>query len=195
MATNYPGPYELRIFYTVSSLTHVMRLNCTVIGTPTPGTPFSGIDIDDDLLGTEDLETATDDLVALMQPLFNSGNTTIDYAELWKYTPGTFEASFFSTYSIGVAGTSGSVYNSAGQAIFVFRSLEGGIMKVVLMETVLPLAGPDTGVLANAQAEAFKNHFLTGANRWIARDTSPPFAFKAMFSGQNEATFKKRYRP
>jgi hypothetical protein len=194
MATNYPGPYELRIFYTVNALTHTMRLNTTALANPTPGTPFADIDIDDDLLGSEDLETATDDLVLLLKVLLASSNSTIDYAELWKYEAESFESSFVSSYDLAVAGTSGSTYNPAGQAQFVFRTYEGGIMKVNVMESILGSGVKDTGTLVNSAAEAFKNSFITGANRWIGRDTSAPFSFIALYPGQSEALFKKRYR-
>lgn len=192
---NYPGPYEVRMFYTVNTIQHVQRLNVRVDGTPAPGTAMADIDF----LRRDNLTyTATDEIedwADLIKPLLSSASSTIDFAELWKYEPGTFNAEFISTHPLAVAGTNASAYNPAGQIIFTFRTLEGGLMKISVMETTflkgLPLAYPAMSAAAQAVADAVQ----LGTSPWLARDTSYPFSFIKLFPGENEATFKKRYRP
>jgi hypothetical protein len=194
MAINYPGPYEVRIFYTVTSFVHVQKLNVRLETDPTPGDDFSTINA----LRRDDapyaLDSEVDDWVVLMKAIYNTVSTTIDYAELWKYTPGTFDASFVSTYPIAVAGTSGTTTNAAGQYIITFRTTEGGIMKLSFMESIMALAARDTLPLGNAGADAIADAVVAGTSPWLARDTSYPFSCIAAYAGQNEALFKKRYR-
>lgn len=193
MALNYPGPWTVKIFYTHSGLEHVLQLNTTVLGSPVPGTLFADMDIDDDILGSVGLDTAVDDLVTLMRPMFNTG-TDITRAELWKNIPDSFEAQYWSSYAINLAGTSANPAILAGQVIFTFRTYEGGIMKIYLQEAYHSPGASLVYADAYAVEKAFIDHFVSGAQRWIARDTSAPFVFLKVHPGQSEALFKKRYR-
>jgi len=48
MTIHYPGPYEIRLFYTITGGTgviqHEARYNLRVAGDPEPGTPFADIE-------------------------------------------------------------------------------------------------------------------------------------------------------
>lgn len=201
MTLNFPGPYEIRLFYTVpisgfTALQHQARYNLRVDGTPDPGTPFSGIDA----LRRDDspfpLDSEVDDWVDLIKGMYSStGLSTIDFAELWKYTPGTFEAQFVSTYPIAVTGTTAGTTANSGQVIVTFRTAGGGIMKISLLETVISSAGPDTLPFANAALDDMADQIVAGTVPWMARDNTYPFACIAAYAGQNEAVFKKRFRP
>lgn len=200
MALNFPGPYEIRLYYTVVlssvALTHSQRLNLRVAGTPTPGTLFSDIDAlrrDDSPFA---LDGEVDDWVALIDGLYHNGAgaTSFDYAELWKYEPESFDASFISTYDIAVPGASVTANNAAGQTIMTFRTLEGGVMKLSFMETNIFYAARDTPPYSNTTAEAIRAACVAGTVPWMGRDGSYPFAAIALYPGQNEATFKRRYR-
>lgn len=194
--TNFPGPYEVRINYTVNAsavvLSHQQRLNVRVDGDPLPGEVFTAIDVlrRDDT--TDLLSDKVDEWVALLQPAFSNQATFVN-AELWKYEALSFEASFVGTYAIGLAGTAGTA-QPAGQAIFTFRTQEGGIMKLSLMESNITPGGtvPYTGMATEQKAIADAIQY--GTAFWLARDTSYPFAFIAMHPGRNEVLFKKRFR-
>lgn len=173
----------------------MQRLNCDVDGSPAPGDPFSGIDVLRRDGTPFALDSEVDDWVDLIKLLFNSGaGNTIDYAELWKFTPGTFDAAFVSTYPIAVAGTSGSGTVPAGQVIVTFRSQLGGVMKLNFMETVIAQTTPDTLPFANAGLDAIADAVVAGTVPWMARDNGYPFACIAAYPGVNEALFKRRYR-
>lgn len=201
MALNFPGPYELRIFYSVAiggfaTLPHVARYNLRVDGNPAPGTAFADIDA----LRRDDspfpLDSETDDWVDLIKGLWNSSaGNSIDYAELWKYTPESFDATFISTYPIAVTPTSAQANANAGQVIVTFRTSGGGVMKLNFMETILAAALPDTLPFANATLDAIADAVVAGTSPWLGRDGTYPFACIAAYAGQSEAIFKKRFRP
>lgn len=193
MALNFPGPYEVRLFYTMNVLIHEQRLNVRMEGTPVPGDGFDGMNSlrRDDT--PELLSDKVDDWVALLRPLAIPTGNTINYAELWKYTPLSFEASYISTYDINLAFTGGGNEQKAGQAIYVFRTTEGGIMKINLMEGNRALGNPLTYAGCSADEQALIDAVVGGTVPWLARDTSYPIAFKNLYPGQNEAVFKKRF--
>lgn len=200
MAIRYPGPFGLRIFYTMSfssvPLQHQMELNIDLAGTPvTPGQLFSDYDIKVRAATTQALDAYVDDWVALIRPFFsNAGGNSIDRAELWEYTPDSFDASFVSTYDIALAGTSVSSTSPSSQGIFTFRSQNGGIMKISLMETVIPAGPTDFPPLLDAARQDLANFVISLNNGFLARDDGWPFALMAFHPGQNEAVFKKRNR-
>lgn len=190
---NYPGPYEVRLVYTVAGLTHMQRLNCRIAGTPAPGTPFSSIDIllADDT--TDTLENQVDLWVALIQPFLSGASSDIVRAELWVCEADSFASDYVSSYDIALPGTSGGVYTPAGQWIYTFRTTEGGVMKVSIMEAVVTpgvsLTAPYTG-----SSLALANFVIDSNAPWLGRDTSYPFANIAAHPGQNESVFKRRFR-
>lgn len=199
---NFPGPYEIRLFYTttptgVTPIQHSARYNCNLLTSPVPGTVFSAIQIVLRSGATASLSTYMDAHAARMQPLYPSAaNNTIDYAELWHYTPGTFEAEFVSVYPINLPGTNAGTATGSAQQIITYRTMEGGIMKMSFMEMAASAGGvPDTPPFAVAGLEAIQLFTVGNANGFIGRDTSYPFATIAVYPGQNEALFKKRFRP
>lgn len=204
MALNFPGPFEARIFYTVSNtiggpIQHVMKLNFThpVGQTIAPGQSFGtiGVQIRQGIPVT--LANAVDGLIAVLQPLYDVDDSTFDFAECWEYEPGTFDATFISSYNIGLAGSNSAPGESiaAAQDIHVFRTQEGGIMKVNLMESKTGSTLPRSYAQLAPAHKTMVDYFLSD-NIWtLARDTSYPLAYKSQFPGQNEALFKRRYRP
>jgi len=200
MALNFPGPYEVRLFYTVTGtsavIQHEARYNIRVDPEPAPGDPFSSISVlrrDDSPF---DLDGEIDDWVVMMKALFtNQGTaTTIDFAELWKYEDESFDAEFVSTYPIAVAGTSATATSASGQVIVTFRTTNGGVMKLSFMETVISPGVVDTLPFANAALDTIADEVVAGTVPWMGRDNGYPFACIAAYPGQNEATFKRRNR-
>jgi len=198
MAINYPGPYEVRIRYTTpisgnTTFTHRLRLSMDM-GTPAdPGDPFSEWTALSRQGQTPQLDDWVDDLVALLQPLYHTGTTFVD-AELWLYTPGTFDAAFQSTYPIALAGTSSTQNSLNAQAIITFRSQLGGSGRVNLMEAIsgfgVEQGFPTNSALINALAT-----FITAlGSPVIARDGGYLFTPLKYLPGINEALFKKRFR-
>lgn len=200
MALNFPGPYEFRIFYTVDTspggaLQHQMRLNFDIDNSPNKGDPFSAFSVKRRSGASATADSVIAALKSLMKPLWKATDMTIDFAEIWKYTAQTFDAEFWSTLSIGEAATGTGTTTVAGQAMYTFRTIEGGIMRVNVMEGQAAVSEPIVYADMSAADQNFVNHFTEAAGSWyLARDTSYPLAFLREFPGQNEAIFKARYR-
>lgn len=199
MPTNFPGPYEIRIFYTVepsgyAPLVHQFRYSLVLSAVPDPGTAFASIDVVLAGGGTLALHTQVDALVALLKPLMSAADATIDYAELWTYEESTFNADFLSSYDIGEAGTHASAAGVAHETISTFRTTNGGILKAVILENPGTYDVPYAYADLDSAWQAFVNYVKHATQSpFYARDNGRPFTFLKAFNGQNEHLFKKRY--
>lgn len=200
MTLNYPGPHQLRIYYTIDAssmgaISHALQLNLECTMPVTPGDPFEDITVERRAAAAIDLDVHTDAFVVLLKALLDADDCTIDYAELWEYASLSFDATYISSYTIGVAGTATGTAFAAAQAIYAFRTTEGGSMSVHLMESNTA-AGVSQGYASmNAANKAFVDSFTHVTDAvFLGRDTSFPVAFTRLHPGQNEALFKKRFR-
>ena len=202
MATNYPGPYEVRVFYSVDATPggvkeHVLKLSCNIDGSPAAGTAFTAINIVRRAGLMDTLDSAVDGLVSVLRPFYNSGDASFDRAELWRYAPESFDATYVSTYDISLAGSAAAATVPASAAILTMRTTEGGTMRLTLIDTIvddqLPFQRADFG--GAGKEEDLAAFMVDDPNVWfIGRDTSYPITMLRLFYGQNEATFKSRYR-
>lgn len=201
MVTNFPGPWQLAITYQVDVspggvLEHVMQFNVDVDPEPDIGQSFSTIYVVNAEAGSVLLSTALNGIRNVVEDLFNSGDCTFVEANLYKVTPGSFERTWYSSSTIGAAGTSASATVPAGQQTYQFRTAEGGIMKIVLLDAVGDPAPPIPYASLAANPKALVDYVLGGATTWIlGRDTAFPVSFITLQSGTNEKTFRQRYRP
>ncbi len=198
MVQNYPGPYEVRIFYSTSptglpQMVHEQRLNVQLVGTPSPGDLYTSVTFLTRAGASVNASTATLAWVALIAGLYNT-NTEFISAELWRYAPLSFEATFITSLAIADTGDSASAPIAAGQLIYTFRTQEGGIMRLSFMETFVAPAAQQTAPYTPSQLNAVQT-FVLGTTNWIlARDTSYPIANVRLSPGQSEALFKRRFR-
>ena len=203
---NFPGPYEIRISYQDSGISpvleHQQRLNVALVEPAAQSDLFSNYNfIDVDGVNTNTLDVLVEDFLTVELALFKS-TTSVISVELWKYpTPQSFDAVFWSVYvPTANVGTSGSSPVPAGQAIFTFRSQEGGTLKINLMESIISTGPPRTYIASTTAEKALADFIISGDGAtysapFLARDTSYPIAFNRVFPGQSEALFKKRNRP
>ena len=143
----------------------------------------------------EHLDVVCDAFAAVLRPLISGADGVINYAELWAFTDLTFEASYISSYAIAAPGSHAGAGVTASELIFTFRTLEGGYMRVVLMETPFD-PGPSLNYTDMGVAAAALCDYITtpATNHFLGRDTSSPFIVNKQCPGQNETLFKKRYR-
>lgn len=193
MVQNFPGPWQVEVDYTVDTLDHVMRLNCDVTSDPAVGDDFSTIQVDRRLSGAEYLDTLVDAFVALLQPAWTA-DCTFNNAHLFKYTPLSFERTWYSSYGIGVDGTHAGVYSKANETITTYRTQEGGIFRLTMEELFIDFFGKSSLAAAGAYQGDLRDFILGGDNWILARDTSYPVWPLYLLHGQNEAIFKRRYR-
>lgn len=206
MTLNFPGPYEIRTIYTTSNLTggvltHVMKQNIRLVEPVTQGQDFSTIQIQDrnGPAAAIFLNSAVEIWLTVLAPLFNNA-FSFDAVELWKYPVAqSFDSEFWSVYGPPTAQPSSvSSAHEAGQAIWTFRTSEGGVMKLSLMETKIASGTPRGYDNMSAEEKAVVDHVLTGSAGYdapfLGRDTSYPFASVKLYPGRNEALFKRRFR-
>lgn len=198
MPTNYDGQYEVRLNYTTVVATvpmdHTMTFDIKLDYEPEPGTPFSEILVSDWNETSSPLDALIDALLAELLPLYNL-TTDFTSAELWKIPEGTYDATFLSVYGIGTPGESSTNTSAAHQLTFTWRSTAGGIMKLVLIESI----STEQGKYAYPTGSSTWNDvfaFVGSATRpFMARDNTRPFAPLRVSGGQNEAVWRRRYRP
>lgn len=202
MATNYPGEYTARFLYTTTPATfaplqHTMELNFNLFEDAAPGDPASGLHpLYRDGTHIKTLDDVVIEWATLLADCFSSaGGATIDAAEIWKYEAGTFVADFITAVSIAFAGTRVATPVVNSQMIMSFRTTEGGIAKLSLLETPNVAGAPDSPPYAEAGLDALADAFIDGTFPWVGRDNGFPFVSLRLFPGQNEALFKKRLRP
>lgn len=195
MTLNFPGPNQVRLYYTVSSRPHVMNLNCEDVSGSPAGSPMSDFDFATRGGGTVQANTAITAWVALIDDMFNSTNTNFTHAELWSYTPGTNDAAFLSVQTLGTPGAVGTTLVPAAQGRMSFITQEGGTMFIDFLEHIYQPGVTDPYPFAVSGPNDVANFVISTAS-WIkARDTSYPIAARNWLVGQSEALFKKIYRP
>jgi hypothetical protein len=192
---NYPGPYGLRFFYTTTHGNHKLELNVEVDGDPAPGTGPASIDLVQKDSSLDSMANVVDALFDLFKVFYPSADNTWDRAELWKYQADSFNADYIATADIADDGTSGSPSVAAGEAIYSFRTSEGGVMKVVFEETTQPAGVTQSYADLGTAPKAFVDYVLSNDSVPLGRDTSRPISFLHLNIGQNERWFKKIYRP
>lgn len=195
---NYPGPYELRLFYTwtYGGLTYnsVFRHSLDMQTPADPGDPFEDWLCQSRTGDLPYLDVWTDALVALIKVFYHT-SSNFGHAELWEFDPGTYNAHFLSTYTVGVAGTSATATKRASQMILTLRAQNGGSCRLTLGGVVLDVNVTDPYPFANTDANNLADFCVGPDSPLIARDGSYAFSPLNYMVGENERYFKKLYRP
>jgi len=195
---NFPGPYELRLFYVtnepVQIASHVLRLSFRVASDPEPGAPFTTIQVLNKLnTPGATMDVVLGDLLTVVRPFYVSA---VDFvrAEIWKYPPASFDATFISALSVGQGGTGTGTTFTAGQLIFTFRSSGGGVFKVDLRGTTVSPREKLSFPTAFAAFNNLANYIIFPSTPFIARDNGYPIATLYALAGQNERAWKRVFR-
>ncbi len=200
MTINFPGPYQLRLYYDSDPATwpvvkHVMQFNIDCDAPPDVGAAFADIDIVRRIGTPVDLATVTEGVSAVLAAVMSDADQEITYAELWKYAPGTMQASYVATYGVDEVGTFASAGHPAGVGIYVFRTSEGGVAKLYLLEGPFPGTAQQGYSDLSAGDQALVNYMVADATSFfLGRDTSFLTVFLRKSPGQHETVFKKRFR-
>lgn len=196
MAILSPGPYIMELEYTVAGLTHKSTHNCDVASTPTVGDDFTLIE-----LATKGGTPVTADvwianLVTAIETAFSSATAEFVTATLWQYSEIDNSRMFVSEYALGIPGDSAVAYRPAGQLVFTWRTSQGGIVKYNLMEA--SYAANDVQALGGIASGPFadlRDLFLSAGSPVLGRDNGYPIAALRVSAGENEALWRKRFRP
>jgi len=200
MAENLPGPYEVE--YTLSGWSnpireHVLRVSVAALGNPAAGTLATAIDIQKMGGGTAKLNVTANQLWEFLRPNYGNSTTCTGYT-LWKYVSGTLAKDFISAGTVtNPAGTGGAGTGVvAWQHTQTYRSANGGILKLVLLEGVNS-GDSRTTLIPNPAGTALQrlaSYVMSADNMVLARDDSYPVAALRQANGQNERIWRKVYR-
>jgi len=195
--TNYPGPWQIRIFYTTPfnlvNYEHVLAINVDVDTDPGAGSPFADYDLVSRAGLYYNAETFTDAVVLVMQEMLHS-SCDIDYAELWKYDGVSFNAAYQSSYPIAAAGVHTGAVVADAQSIMSFRSNAGGHAFIEVLHTSFA-PGIKTGYAgAPTQAQAFMDLITETQSPALGRDGGYLFSALNWLPGASEKLFKDRFR-
>lgn len=195
---NYPGPWEVRIFYNTTSAgktnNSVMRMSVDVDTPPDPGSAFEDYSLKSRQGLFYNAKTFVDALIVLVKVAFHT-SSNFSHAELWKYQTGTFNADFQSSYTIGVAGTSATATSQLFESITTFRSQNGGSARLHLVQPVYGVNITDTYPFATQSMQDIAAFVVSLNSPMIARDGGYLFSPLHWMVGQNEKLFKDFYRP
>lgn len=195
MAENLPGPYEVE--YTMTGWTapareHVFRVSCAVLGSPVAGTAATAIDVQKMGGGTAKLNIVANQLWEFLRLFYPVAVTCTGY-QLWKYVPGTLAKDFISAATpTNVAGSAGGTITPAAQLTQTYRSANGGILKLVILESLLPGDARITLVpsAAGTASQKLAAYIMSADNIALARDDSYPVAPLRDARGQNERIWR-----
>ncbi len=195
MAINYSGPYQLRFNYQPLEVSRQFRLHIDLNNTPSGGDDSSTIEyVTRDGFGT-DLSFFVENVLGDIGEGFKTAANTFGQVELWKYQPNSEVASFISAYTPINQSLSAGDNIANNQFTFTFRTIEGGVAKLVLLDCAFDIG--DTQINYPTGIPALDNIFdglSAGDSPMLGKDTSFAFAPFKVSQGQNELLWRNRNR-
>lgn len=196
---NFPGPYEIEFQLTgwgSPAREHVMRFNVIALGSPPAGTLATAIDIQKMSGATAKLNVVADQIWSFYRLAHSSSISVVGYT-LWKYVTGTHAKDFISAGTVtNPTGNTAGAPVIAHQTTLTFRSANGGVMKTLILESLL--TGDNRITLipnpAGTAPQRIAAYHLSGDNVAMARDDSYPIAALRDARGQNEKIWRSVYR-
>jgi len=190
-----PGPYTLEIDYVYVGLSHTLQVSCDTIGAAIPGTPADTVSMKGKNTTDVSLEEFANDFWGVIRPFFQNITLASTFT-LWKRNLNNADKQFISAGGlIAPNGSSTATAIPSSQAIFTWRSNNGGILKINLLEGIfysqptLPLLS-DTGV----GVSALNTYMQSDTCCVAALDRGYAVAAGNSNYGQNEKVFNARNR-
>lgn len=194
MAANFPGPYELRYFFTVSGIEHQHRINIQLTTDPAPGSTFDDIDVILKSTASQGLETAADVYGDLIRAMYTAAND-FSRVELWKYAPSSYESTFVSAMDINATGTGASSSGDATYNMLTYRTGGGSVIRQTFLESGFPGNDLENFPISAAPFAAMADYVVSTASMVLGRDGTYAISKLHFARGQNEAVWRKRHRP
>ena len=191
---NYPGPYEIEFTltgWTAPAREHVFRVNVAALGSPAAGTLPTAIDIQKMGGSTAKLNVVANQIWEFLR-LFNNTSILCSGYQLWKYVPGTLGKDFIATGTVTNPACSAAGGVAAMQLTQTYRSANGGILKIVVLEsnqtgdariTLVPNA-------AGNASQRLAAYVMSADNVFLARDDAYPVNPLRDSRGQNEKIWR-----
>lgn len=194
MASNFPGPYQVELFYTVGANQHIARFNCDVDNLVTPGTPPGSINVITQGGGNETLTLCVAGIVALLSDAYPTTATFTGY-DFYVYIPGTYDRTFITSGTLSVPGVNAGAPELAGYAMMTFKTYGGGTMRFTMIESsFVGNLKVSLSSVSSPELVAIRDFLLSSDNWIIAYDNSFPLKANNYLEGRNERLFKKYFR-
>jgi hypothetical protein len=192
------GPYQVEFELTgwqSPSRDHVIRHNVIALGNPAAGSLATAINFQKKGGGTGTMSVLVNQLWEFYR-LFWNNSISCSGVTLWKVVEGTNGKDFISTMNVTNPLCSGGAGQVAAQLTQTFRGGNGGIMKIVLLEsnqsgTTRVSLVPNPAGNSSQRLAAF---VLSVDGFMIAGDDSFPVAALRDSRGENEKLFRQVYR-
>lgn len=192
---NVSGPYQIEfqlVGWTSPTREHVMRFNVIALGSPAPGTAPTLINVQKMGGGTGTLQAVADQLWSFVRLSFPAVVVCAGYT-LWRFPDVTEARDFITAGSVATpAGASGSV-QVAQQTTLTFRSANGGILKVVFLESNSS-GDARVALVPNTLGSSFQRlaaYMMSADNVALADDDGFPITPLRISQGQNERIWRK----
>lgn len=190
---NFPGPYQLEYEYQVDGLTHKLALDLDIAVPGAIGSDFANwVTVSQDL-SNPTLLVVHNSFISDLTALFTNDVSFVK-ATLWLFTPLTFIRTWQTERTLTDVGAGVGTYAPAQQTTYTFRTQEGGIKRVQLMETGTDSELQRTFAELTALEQTFISNMLAPSFPWLGRDTSFLVAFNRASDGENEKTWRQRFR-
>jgi len=198
MADNFPGPYELE--YTITgnvspNRDHLFRVSCTAIGSPAPGTLPTAITMQKQGGGTATLAVCANQLWEFIRLMYGVTISCSGY-QFWRYVAGTYAKDFIAAGTPTNVACTGAGGTALGQLTQTYRSANGGIMKLVLLETN-QTGNTRTTLIPNAAgtpSQRLAAYIMSADNIAMARDDAFIVAALRDSRGENERMWRLVHR-
>jgi len=195
MAANLPGPYEIEftiVNFSAPAREHLFRVSVAALASPPAGTLPTAIDIQKTGGSTAKLNVVANQIWEFLRLIYPSGISCSGY-QLWKYVTGTLGKDFVAAGALTNPAGSGGAIIASHQCTLTFRSANGGIMKMVFLES--SLAGDTRSTLtpnaAGTPTQKIAAYVLSADNVALARDDAYPIAALRDSRGQNERIWRE----
>lgn len=197
MANSKIGQYSLEFNlagFTSPVRSHFLRMWIAVSGTPAIGSLPTAVNVQKLGGTTANLQVVADQAWSFFRQAWPSSINCSGFT-LWKYVTENSKQ-FISAGTLTTPAGTGAQIVVAWEAILTFRHANGGVGKLVLLESSL---GGDTQVAlvpnaAGNVAQKIAAYIMSADSPMLALDNAFPVAPLRDSRGQNEATWRKIYR-
>lgn len=196
MARNFPGPYELEYTLLINGRTSLIRYSVVVTNSPSVGAPLSDFLLRLKNTTTRNAQQCANDFWSRARALYNSG-VSCTGVTLWRYRPNSLAKDYMTAAPVtNPNGLSNQPTNLGGQVIMTFRSGAGGIAKLVFLETPYTSNGIESfSPTATTPHQLLAQYAVSGDSPIVARDNGFLVTGIRILFGQNEAIWRRRFRP
>lgn len=192
---NFPGPYEIE--YTLTgwgspAREHLMRFSTAVLGSPAPGSLPTAIDVQKMGGSTAKLNIVVNQLWEFIR-LFYPNTISCSGYQLWKYVAGTLGKDFIAAGTVTNPAGSGAATVAAAQLTQTYRSANGGILKIVILESNQS-GNARQALVANAAgnpSQRLASYIMSADNIVLARDDAYPVNPLRDSRGENERIWRE----